>query len=175
MEFHKDYMLALPVNNLQNNKQTEKNNKERSCWAGQGLLDSVVLGYWCLLVWPSQVSLLEEKRQRVAQLPLQGDQSLWTGHCSPQQFKGQSPSPKGREGASTCRPRHFAPGCYVAPLGGRGAADCFLSELFWLSLKFWLKVLSTEAGFIRHHVTISQTVRRESIKLRRWTVRQIYP
>lgn len=73
---------------------------------------------------------MEEKRECVAQLPVQGDQSLPTGHCSPQQFKGQSLSPKGREAASTCRPWRFAPGCNVAPPGARGAADCFLSELF---------------------------------------------
>lgn len=82
---------------------------------------------------------------------------------------------KGREGASTCRPRRFAPRYSAAPLGGRRAADCFLSELFRASLKFWLKVLSTEAGFIRHHVSISQTVWWGSIKLSRWTVSQIYP
>lgn len=122
-----------------------------------------------------------KKRECVTRLPVQADQSLSTGHCSPQQFKGQSfpegkgRGGKGREGASTCRPRRFAPGYSVAPLGGRGAADCFLSELFWPSLKFWLKVLSTEAGFIRHHVSISQTVQCGSIKLSLWTVSQIYP
>lgn len=78
------------------------------------------------------------------------------------------------EGASTSRPRRCAPGYSVAPLGGRGAAHCFLSELFWASVKFWLKVLSTAAGCIRHHVSISQTDQCGSIKLSRWTVSQIY-
>lgn len=81
-------------------------------------------------------SPVEEKKERVAQLPAQWNQSLWTGHCSPQQFKGQSLSPKGREGASTCRPRLFALDSNGAPLRGRGVADCFLSELFRASLKF---------------------------------------
>lgn len=64
-----------------------------------------------------------------------GDQSLWTGHCSPQQFKGQSGSPEGREGASTCRPQSAAPLGGVVVVGG-GGADCFLSELFRVSVKF---------------------------------------
>lgn len=48
-------------------------------------------------------------RRRKNQLPVQGDQSLTTGHCSSQWLKGQRSIPDVKEGASGCWPEHYGP------------------------------------------------------------------